>query len=91
MLRICPADDVSETEDSPLQATPEKEHVEPEKTNDIGRHAAVAFIRTHMADGKSYGEIARLLEENQIPTITGKGAWRAQTVSRVYHQAESSE
>ena len=50
-----------------------------------GRDAALATIQRLRTEGASFEEIADHLVENGVPTFSGKGAWRAQNVSRIYN------
>jgi hypothetical protein len=52
----------------------------------IDRGDLLAVIRERKEAGDSFTEIARHLNAKHIPTVTGKGTWRAQSVSRLYGQ-----
>jgi hypothetical protein len=57
----------------------------PAQASGDGRDAALATIHKLRTEGSSFEEIADYLVENRIPTFSGKGAWRAQNVSRIYN------
>ncbi len=46
------------------------------------RPTAGGLMRSLRAAGKSYEKIAQALEEKGIPTVSGRGRWRGQTVKR---------
>lgn len=50
------------------------------------RRDLLQTIRERRQVGESYSDIARHLNRQGIPTITGRGQWRAQSVSRLYGQ-----
>ena len=50
------------------------------------REAVIATIRTLRENGLSFSAIAARLEENGIPTFSGKGQWRGQTVHKLFKQ-----
>lgn len=50
---------------------------------DDPRDELVSMIQALRDKGLSYEKIARHLEENQIPTISGRGKWRGQAVSKL--------
>ena len=47
------------------------------------RNELQAMIRGLREQGFSYEKIARHLEETQVPTISGRGKWRGQAVSKL--------
>jgi hypothetical protein len=49
------------------------------------RGTAAEIIRQQRDMGLSFEEIARSLNTRSIPTVSGKGQWRAQSVSRLYN------
>ena len=49
----------------------------------IDRNEVVESIMRLREDGMTYKEIAQRLEDEHIPTFSGKGAWHAQTVHKV--------
>jgi hypothetical protein len=49
----------------------------------VQRDELVTMIVGLREQGFSYEKIARHLEENQIPTISGRGRWRGQAVSKL--------
>ena len=44
---------------------------------------AIEKIQTLRAQGLSYDKIARALQDDNIPTPSGRGTWRGQTVSKL--------
>jgi len=78
------------SEDSGMQA--DDQRVDPEKEAPVAgkesqhttqRDELVSMIQGLRGQGLSYEKIARQLEENQIPTISGRGKWRGQAVSKL--------
>lgn len=51
--------------------------------NNMPREAVLEVIYSMRDGGATYGEIAAHLENDNIPTFSGKGKWHAQTVHRV--------
>ena len=49
----------------------------------VDRDEVIDLIVGLREDGKTYKEIAQRLEDENIPTFSGKGAWHAQTVHKV--------
>lgn len=54
------------------------------------RTKVIRLIRDQRGKGTSFDEIAQFLIAEQVPTLTGKGQWRAQAVSRLYNQGTRS-
>lgn len=56
--------------------------------NDTGldRNNILDMIVAMRKEQMSYEKIARTLESQGIPTLSGKGAWHSQTVSKLCHQ-----
>lgn len=52
-------------------------------TASVDRDEVVDMILRLREDGMTYKEIAQRLEDDRIPTFSGKGAWHAQTVHKV--------
>jgi hypothetical protein len=52
-------------------------------TKALQRDKLTGMILELREQGFSYEKIARHLEENQIPTISGRGKWRGQAVSKL--------
>jgi hypothetical protein len=44
------------------------------------------IIRIKREEGESFDRIAEYLESERVPTISGRGRWRAQSVSRLFNQ-----
>ena len=55
--------------------------IAPESTESDG--TAIGIIQTLRARGLSYDKIARQLQDDNIPTPSGRGMWRGQTVSKL--------
>lgn len=49
----------------------------------VDRDEVIDLIIRLREDGMTYKEIAQRLEDENIPTFSGKGAWHAQTVHKV--------
>jgi hypothetical protein len=54
--------------------------------SDLDRNNILDMIVAMRKDQMSYEKIARTLESQGIPTLSGKGAWHSQTVSKLCHQ-----
>lgn len=52
----------------------------------MDRESIIESIGAMRKEALSYEKIARTLEEQGIPTFSGKGAWHSQTVSKLCHQ-----
>ncbi len=52
---------------------------------DDPRGTAAAIILEQRAAGESFEQIAKALNTQGIATVSGKGQWRAQSVSRLYN------
>ncbi len=77
-------------EDAEMQADEQGVDTEEEKpAAEVGQQTAmqrdklVLRIQALREQGFSYEKIARHFEENQIPTISGRGKWRGQAVSKL--------
>lgn len=75
----------------PLNTEPERrsevyEGAQPVSPAMIDRDEVVESILRLREDGMTYKEIAQRLEDEHIPTFSGKGAWHAQTVHKVCHR-----
>jgi hypothetical protein len=55
-------------------------------TVSTGRETAMDIIRIKREEGESFDRIAEYLESERVPTISGRGRWRAQSVSRLFNQ-----
>lgn len=51
------------------------------------REAALSFIQKLRSEGMAYEKIARHLEANNVPTVSGRGRWRGQAVSKLLAEA----
>jgi hypothetical protein len=72
--------------DSQAAPTPEQAGPASPANRNAERKAVATIIRNMRNDGKDFDEIARRLQTQKIPTLSGKGAWRVQVVSRLYNQ-----
>ena len=61
----------------------EKPAAEAGQQTAMHRDKLVSMIQALREQGFSYEKIARHFEENQIPTISGRGKWRGQAVSKL--------
>ncbi len=68
-------------ETPPLQATNDGEQLASPII--VDRDQVVQVVVRLRDDGMTYKEIAQRLENDHIPTFSGKGAWHAQTVHKV--------
>jgi len=59
-------------------------------TPGTNRESILERIGAMRKEAFSYEKIARKLEEQGIPTFSGKGAWHSQTVSKLCHQFHPS-
>jgi hypothetical protein len=83
------------TSEAPFAATGSQEAVSQEVSVEppyqatssiVERDAVIDLIIGLRQDGMTYKEIAQHLEDENIPTFSGKGAWHAQTVHKVCKQ-----
>ena len=58
----------------------------PEATTSTDQEKALKIIQEMRENRVSYEKIAAYLSAEDIPTLSGKGKWRGQTVSRIYQQ-----
>ena len=61
----------------------EKPAAEAGQQTAMQRDKLVSMIQALREQGFTYEKIARHFEENQIPTISGRGKWRGQAVSKL--------
>ena len=61
----------------------EKPAAEAGQQTAMHRDKLVSMIQALREQGFSYEKIARHFEENQVPTISGRGKWRGQAVSKL--------
>jgi len=59
-------------------------------TSGTNRESVIESIGAMRKEAFSYEKIARMLEEQGVPTFSGKGAWHSQTVSKLCHQFHPS-
>ncbi|MDM8538575.1 recombinase family protein, partial [Desulfobacterales bacterium HSG17] len=52
----------------------------------IDREGLVKIIMDMKKEGASFETIAQYLESQKIPTLSGKGKWRKQSVHKLYQQ-----
>lgn len=62
-----------------------------ELDNEALRDRVAAIVRDMRQAGNSFEAIARHLNSQSLPTLSGKGSWRAQNVSRVYNAARHKD
>lgn len=53
------------------------------KASDAAREKAMKIIKAQRKKGLSFEKIARHLESQKIPTFSGKGSWRGQTIHKL--------
>ena len=93
---LCENDECEPVQDTALAAPenmgPEAEEkaagekapsVEPGARKAMPREDLVAMIKALREEGLSYEKIARRLEDNRVATISGRGIWRGQAVSKL--------
>lgn len=56
---------------------------QPEKPNDADKKKTLELIHSMRKDGVSYEKVANYLDSNKIPTFSGRGKWRGQTIHRL--------
>ncbi len=56
---------------------------QPEKPNDANKKKTLDLIQSMRKDGMSYEKVANYLDSNKIPTFSGRGKWRGQTIHRL--------
>jgi len=78
-----PEDAGMQTEEQLADAREEKPVPETGSHPPLQHEELVAMVKGLRAQGFSYEKIARHLEENQIPTVSGRGKWRGQAVSKL--------
>jgi hypothetical protein len=54
-----------------------------EKPSGVDREKVLAIIHEMRETSKTYGQIAQELEDQKLPTFSGRGEWHAQTVHRI--------
>jgi len=80
---LVPEDAEMQADDQGVDTEEEKPAAEAGQQTSIGRDELVPMIQALREQGFSYEKIARHFEENQIPTISGRGKWRGQAVSKL--------
>ena len=55
------------------------------------RETAAQVILARRSQGQGFEQIAQHLNDMNVPTISGRGSWRAQTVSRLFNTLSSSQ
>lgn len=61
----------------------------PDPAQSYDAQQTVGLIRDLRADGLSFEKIARHLEENGVPTPSGRGRWRGQAISKLILSADN--
>jgi DNA-binding transcriptional MerR regulator len=56
---------------------------QPKKPNDANKKKTLELIHSMRKDGMSYEKVANYLDSNKIPTFSGRGKWRGQTIHRL--------
>ena len=56
----------------------------------MDRDGLMARITSLREMGASYKKIAEILEEEAVPTLSGRGRWSAQTISRLLKESEET-
>lgn len=67
-------------------AAPEQDTVESESPISNPRENLLKIIKSMRESGESFDKIARHLEAQNIPTLSGRGHWRGASVSRIFYQ-----
>ena len=80
------ADPVAEMEAADKFQAGGKPGVAGQTQPETGRESVMRTIQTLRKKGESFDKIAEYLESEQVPTLSGRGKWRAQSVSRLYNQ-----
>ena len=80
---LVPEDAEMQADDQGVDTEEEKPAAEAGQQTSIGRDELVPMIQALREQGFSYEKIARHFEENQVPTISGRGKWRGQAVSKL--------
>jgi len=78
-----PEDAGLQADDQGVDTEEEKPAVEAGQPTSAHRDELVSMIQALREQGFSYEKIARHFEEKQIPTISGRGKWRGQAVSKL--------
>ena len=68
---------------------PEAQTAKPSDASGSGRETVQQIIVDMRNNGASFDQIAEHLKAEKIPTLSGRGHWRAQVVSRLYNQRSS--
>lgn len=80
---LVPEDTGLTAEEQQLDAKAEKPAEEKSTQGATQNHDLVSMVKGLREQGYSYEKIARHLEENNIPTVSGRGKWRGQAVSKL--------
>jgi hypothetical protein len=80
---LVPEDAEMQADEQGVDTEEEKPAAEAGQQISMGRDELVPMIQALREQGFSYEKIARHFEENQIPTISGRGKWRGQAVSKL--------
>lgn len=80
---LVPEDAEMQADEQGVDTEEEKPAAEAGQQTSMGRDELVPMIQALREQGFSYEKIARHFEENQIPTISGRGKWRGQAVSKL--------
>ena len=74
-----------------LDAEPEADDSDDAFGGGDPRETAAQVILTRRSQGQGFEQIAQHLNDLNVPTISGRGSWRAQTVSRLFNTLSSSQ
>jgi hypothetical protein len=81
------AEAVPEDEPEAVEAAAEEEEAEEEETDEAPLRSSREEIRKIALalrdQGKTYKEIAQHLDDENIPTFSGKGGWHAPTIHKL--------
>lgn len=80
---LVPKDAEMQADEQGVDTEEEKPAAEVGQQTAMQRDKLVLRIQALREQGFSYEKIARHFEENQIPTISGRGKWRGQAVSKL--------
>jgi len=74
---------------APADDLPESQTAIPSAASGSGRETVQQLILDMRNNGATFDQIAEHLKAEKIPTLSGRGHWRAQVVSRLYNQKSS--
>lgn len=80
---LVPEDAEMQSDVQGVDTEEEKPAAEAGQQTAMHRDKLVSMIQALREQGFSYEKIARHFEENQVPTISGRGKWRGQAISKL--------